>query len=63
MEFEVLFLLLFLILTVLNPLLYFQLKANWLCEFLHRWFLGQDWPTLQNFVIELSCFEFVPTQE
>lgn len=63
MEFKVLFLLLFLTLTLLNPFFYFQLKANGLCEFLHRGFLGQEWSTLKDFVIEFLCFEFVPTQE
>lgn len=63
MEFKVLLLLLLLTLTVLNPFFYFQLKANGLREFLHRGFLGQEWSTLKDFVIEFSCFEFVPTQK
>ena len=63
MEFKVLFLLLLLTLTLLNPFFYFQLKANGLREFLHRGFLGQQWSTLEDFVIEFSRFEFVPSQE
>lgn len=63
MEFKVLFLLLLLTLALLNPLFYFQIKANGLCECLHSGFLGQEWPTLKDSVIEFSCFEFVPTQE
>lgn len=46
MEFKVLFFLLLLTLTLLNPFLYFQIKANRLRELLHRGFLGQDWSTL-----------------
>lgn len=63
MEFKVLFLLLLLTLTLLNPLFYFQLKANGSREFLCRGFLGQEWSTLKDFVIDFSCFELVPTQE
>lgn len=63
MEFKVLFLLLLLTLTLLNPFFYFQLKANGLREFLQSRFLGQEWSTLKDFGIKFSCFEFVPTQE
>lgn len=63
MEFEALFLLLLLTLTLLNPFFYFQLKANRLGELLQRGFLGQVWRTLKDFVIDFSCFEFVPMQE
>lgn len=63
MEFETLFLLLLLTLTLLNPFFYFQLKADGLGELLHSRFLGQERPTLKDFVIEFSCFEFVPMQE
>lgn len=62
-EFEVLFLLLLLTLALLDPFFYFQLEANGLGELLHSGFLGQERPTLKDFVIEVSCFEFVPTQE
>lgn len=60
MEFEMLRFWWLLALPLLNPLLDFQVKADWLGGLLCGKLLGQAEPTLQNPGIELLSFEFVP---